>query len=442
MSESVEKAAAAPMRGSRAHLILAALVIGIVLGALMRGSPAAVQAPSVDIAAAIGGIWLNALKMTVIPLVVALMVTAVAKGADATRTGRVAAKSTVWIASLYLASALLGALVTPVLLRLMPLSSTTADALRSGIAAIDSKEVSSPVPGVSDFFQSLIPGNVFESAAAGEILPLVIFSLLFALALSRVPAGKRQPVLQFFEGLADALLVLIKWVLWVGPLGVFALAFTVGNGAGGAALSAVLHYVVIVSAVGVAVLLTAYVLVLLATRIRLRSFAQAMLGPQTVAISTQSSLVSLPAMLGSAKLLGIRDEVADITLPLAVALFRGSGPAMNLAVVLYIAHLFGAELSLTQMIAAAGVASLMSYSSVSLPGQIGFFASIAPIAIAAGVPLAPLALFVAVETIPDIFRTLSNVTLDVAITGAVDRNAEPGGEKSAQRPAMARTRSE
>ena len=93
---------------------------------------------------------------------------------------------------------------------------------------------------------------------------------------------------------------------------------------------------------------------------------------------------------------------------------------------------------MTQIIAATAVASMMSYSSVSLPGQISFFTSIAPIAIAAGVPVAPLALFVAVETIPDIFRTLGNVTLDVAVTAAVDR----GEEAEPQRPAMARTRSE
>ena len=113
-----------------------------------------------------------------------------------------------------------------------------------------------------------------------------------------------------------------------------------------------------------------------------------------------------------------------MTLPLAVALFRGTGPAMNLAVVIYIAHAFGVDLSLAHLIAATAIASVMSYSSVSLPGQIGFFATIAPIAVAAGVPVAPLALFVAVETIPDIFRTLGNVTLDVAVTSAV---RQPGG---------------
>lgn len=432
--------APAPIGRSRTYWILGALVVGIVIGGLLRSSREAVSDPVLQVANVIGRIWLDALTMTVIPLIVALMVTAVAKGADAARTGRVAGKSIAWFAALYIVSAVLGAIVTPLLLELFPLSAATAQSLKAGIAAIDPTETATPIPGISDFFQSLIPDNVFASAAAGEILPLVIFSLLFALALSRVSAESKAPVLRFFEGLAEALLILIGWVLWVAPLGVFALALAVGNGAGGAALTGVAHYIVIVAAVGVVVMLAAYLLVVLAARVGPGNFGRAMLAPQTVAISTQSSLVSLPAMLGSAKQLGIREEVADVTLPLAVALFRGTGPAMNLAVVLYIAHIFGADLTLAQIIAATAVASLMSYSSVSLPGQIGFFASIAPIAIAAGVPVAPLALFVAVETIPDIFRTLGNVTLDVAVTAAVDRGTAE--EPDAQRPAMERTRSE
>jgi Na+/H+-dicarboxylate symporter len=75
------------------------------------------------------------------------------------------------------------------------------------------------------------------------------------------------------------------------------------------------------------------------------------------------------------------------------------------------------------MIAGVGVGALVSYGAVSLPGQVSFFSSMAPIAVAMGLPLAPLAILIAVETIPDIFRTLGNVTMDVAVTGAVDRKS-------------------
>jgi proton glutamate symport protein len=121
--------------------------------------------------------------------------------------------------------------------------------------------------------------------------------------------------------------------------------------------------------------------------------------------------------------MGIREQVADVTLPMAVALFRGTGPAMNLGVALYVAHWLGIEPSFAQIVAATAVAAVISYGAVSLPGEISFISSIAPIAMALGVPIAPLALLVAVEMIPDIVRTLGNVSLDVAVTAAVDRDA-------------------
>jgi Na+/H+-dicarboxylate symporter len=129
-------------------------------------------------------------------------------------------------------------------------------------------------------------------------------------------------------------------------------------------------------------------------------------------------------MLTSAREIGVREQVADVTLPIAVALFRGTGPAMNVAVAFYVAHWLGIEPSLGQMIAATAVGAVMSYGAVSLPGEVSFISSIAPIAMALGVPIAPLALLVAVEMVPDIFRTVGNVSLDVALTAAVDRSTK------------------
>jgi len=161
--------------------------------------------------------------------------------------------------------------------------------------------------------------------------------------------------------------------------------------------------------------------VVLAGGLKLGAFSRAVIAPQSVAFSTRSSLASLPAMLASARILNIREEVADVTLPMAVALFRATGPAMNLAVLFYIAEWMGLEPNLPHAVAAVFVAVLMSLSAVSLPGEISFVSSIAPIGIALGIPLAPLALLIAVEMVPDIIRTLGNVTMDVAVTAAVDR---------------------
>jgi proton glutamate symport protein len=137
---------------------------------------------------------------------------------------------------------------------------------------------------------------------------------------------------------------------------------------------------------------------------------------QAVAISTQSSLASLPPMLASAERLGVPLHAGGVVLPLAVALFRATSPAMNLAVVFYIAYWFGVELGPMQIAAGVATAAITTMGSVSLPGQVSFVTSITPIALAMGVPLEPLALLIAVEMLPDVVRTLGNVTMDVAVT--------------------------
>ncbi len=423
MSEAAPTAADSSARGFRAYWALAALIIGLLGGAFAHKLQPEVRAGALATASFVGTLWLNALKMTVIPLVVALLVTGIAKSAEAAQAGRIAGRSVLWIVIICTASAVFGALMTVLITTLFPLSRGTALGLQAAIASVEQKAAGS-LPGVAEFFKGVIPDNVVAAAANGDVLPLVVFSVLFALALMYISEQGRRAIVTLFEGIGDALLIIIGWVLWIAPLGVFALAFTVGSAAGGAAFAGLGHYVVVISAVGILVTLAGYPLSSLVGRVGLTRFSKAMIAPQAVAISTRSSLASLPAMLAAARVMGVRDQVADVTLPISVALFRATGPAMNVAVAFYVAHWLGLEPSVAQMIAATAVGAVMSYGAVSLPGEVSFISSIAPIAIALGVPIAPLALLVAVEMVPDIFRTVGNVTLDVAVTAVVDRSTK------------------
>jgi Na+/H+-dicarboxylate symporter len=159
-------------------------------------------------------------------------------------------------------------------------------------------------------------------------------------------------------------------------------------------------------------------------RVGFLQFARAVLPAQAVAVSTQSSLASLPAMLDSASRLGLRASTSEFVLPLAVAIFRATSVAMNLAVALYVAALAGVEVPFALMLVGIAVAVVISIGSVSLPGSISFVVSIGPIALAMGVPIEPLVLLVAVEMLPDIMRTLGNVTMNVAVASAVDRSRD------------------
>ena len=405
------------LRGFRTYWALAGLLAGLALGALIGSRSGA----ALGIASFVGTLWLNALKMTVIPLVVALLIVGIAKSHEAAAAGRIAGRSVLWIVIICTASAIFGALAILALTAMFPLPRETAMGLQTALAGIERS--SAPVAGVADFFKGVIPDNVFAAATNGDILPLVVFSVLFALALARVSETGRKAIVGLFDAIADALLVIIAWVLAIAPIGVFALAYTVGTAAGGSAFAGLGHYVVLISLIGILVTLAGYPLAAIAGGVGFIRFTKAMIAPQAVAVSTRSSLASLPAMLAATRTLQLREQVADVTLPIAVALFRATGPAMNTAVAFYVAHWLGLHPTVPQMIAATAVGAVMSYGAVSLPGEVSFISSIAPIAMALGVPIAPLALLVAVEMIPDIFRTVGNVMFDVVLATVVDRSA-------------------
>jgi Na+/H+-dicarboxylate symporter len=404
----------------RAYYALAALILGLSAGILAGAMSEGARVSALGVASFVGTLWLNALKMTVIPLVVALLVVGIAKSAEAAQAGRIAGRSVLWIVIICTLSAIFGALATLALTDLFPLSRETAQLLQGALGKVE-QTASGPIPGAAEFFKGVVPPNVVAAASNGDVLPLTVFAVLFALALTRIPSEGRRAVVVLFDAIAEALLVVIAWVLALAPLGVFALAFTVGNTAGGAAFAGLGHYVVIISVIGILVTIAAYPLAIIFGDVGVGPLARGLIAPQAVAISTRSSLASLPAMLASTRVMGIREEVSDVTLPIAVALFRATGPAMNVAVAFYVAHWLGLHPSVTQMVAATAVGAAMSYGAVSLPGEVTYISSIAPIALALGVPIAPLGLLVAVEMVPDIFRTVGNVCHDVALATIVDR---------------------
>jgi len=402
---------------SQAMRILVALIAGLVIGIGVAAGAPAVVPTALTIAEPIGTAWLAGLQMTIVPLVVALLVVGVSATAEAARAGRIAGMTLV-IAFVFLwCSAIAAALLTPLFLDLFPLPAASADALRTALAG--TAKISDAVPTLADFFATIVPTNVIRAAADNAFLSLIVFTLVFAFALTRIDAARRALLTGVFEALKDTMLVVINWILWLAPIGVLALAFTVGAKTGTAAFGALVHYILIVSAVGVVIWAAGYPIALIGGRVQVSRFARAALPSQAVAISTESSLASLPAMLKGAETLGIPTSTSGVVLPLAVAVFRSTGPAMNLAVAIYVANWFGVPLTAGSLAAGVAVAALTSLGSVSLPGQISYISSIAPIAITMGVPIAPLGLLVAVETIPDIIRTLGNVTNDLAITATV-----------------------
>jgi len=428
---------------TRTWFILSALVAGLALGAGWTRLGLAGLAgldDAVALADSIGGVWLDGLRMTIIPLVVSLLITGIAKTVDSARGDRVALRSVVTFIALLWISTAMAAVLVPALLAAWPMP---ADAARSLAASLStSPVVDSPTVGIAAFLRSIVPTNPIAAAANDALLPLILFTAVFAVALARLPASQREPVTAFFDTIANAVLIIVGWVLALAPIGVLALAFAVGARAGTSAIGALAHYVVIVSSAGLAAWALAYPVATLGGRVRLLAFTKAVAPAQAVALSTQSSLASLPPMLKASADLGVARPVARVSLPIAVAIFRVTSPAMNLAVAIYVAHWLGLSLAPSTIATGAAVAAITTIGSVSLPGQVSFLTSIAPICVAMGIPIEPLALLIAVEMIPDLVRTVGNVTMDVAATTAIARmgraagpaERDEGGEAAALRP--------
>ena len=192
MTRDAEDVASSPIRGGGGYRVLIALIIGLLAGAWAQSLGDGMREPALQVSGFIGGLWLNALKMTVIPLVVALLVIGIAKGAEAARAGRIAGRTVTWIVILCTASAIFGALMIELLTGLFPLPAAQAQAMQAGLAGLDQSTATGPMPGIADFFKGIIPDNVISAAANGEVLPLVVFAMLFALAITRIENERRR----------------------------------------------------------------------------------------------------------------------------------------------------------------------------------------------------------------------------------------------------------
>jgi Na+/H+-dicarboxylate symporter len=400
--------------------ILIALVAGLVCGIAIAEWGGAWDAAIVGVAQPIGKAWLGGLQMPLIPLIFALLVTGIAQAATTARNNGLAGRSIGLFAILLVGAAGVAALAGPLLLTLWPVPEGAVGAL---VGAGPVSEVPDVRPS-AEWLLGFIPVNPLKSAADGQVVAIVLFALIFGFAVTRIAADRRAQLTGFFQALADALLVVVNWVLWLAPLGVFALALVAGARSGLATAGALLHYILFIVALCLLVTLLVYPLAVLLGRIGVGRFARAVFPAQAIAFSTQSSIASLPAMIqASDGALAVRETSRSIVLPLAISLFRITSPPANLGVALYVAAMNGVDLGATQLVLGVLVAAVVSLAAVGLPSQITFFTTTGPICLAMGVPVEALPLLLAVETVPDIFRTVGNVTADMGVARILDQRA-------------------
>lgn len=402
--------------------VLTGLAAGALIGLLLVGWNPTLALQVANVAQPIGKLWLNALQMTVVPLVLALVVVGVNTATDAAASGRIARRAIVVFIVVLTGGALFAALAAPLVFALFPHNPALIAAL--GHAATPSAALAAPVSWV-DALTAIVPNNAIMAAAQSAMLPLVVFALFLGFALTRISPARRAMLMEFFQAIADAMIVIVRWVLWAAPLGVFALILSVCARSGLGMLSALGVYVLVecLLYLGVTVMMLPVAMVFGGERIR--RFAAALVPAQVVALSTQSSLASLPAMLESAdRRLGYPQQVTALVLPMAVSLFRLTSPVQYMTSAAFIAWAYGVDLSTAQLVAGALLAVVVSLGSVGLPGQVTFIATNLPVAQSMGLPLSPLGLMLAVDTLPDALATLGNVTADLTAASVVARQSQ------------------
>lgn len=392
--------------------VLLALGAGFALGIPLAGSESAFATGLLAVLGPVGTIFINAIRMTVIPLVVSSLIVGVTSAPDPRAVGRIGARAIVFFVVAVALAAAAGILIGGPLLAMIPLDPAGVAALQAGVAggATAATEGARSIPTAAEWLVSLVPSNPVKAAADGAMLPLIVTTVAFAIALMQVAPERRSAVVRVVEGVMDASLALVRAILTLAPIGVFALAVPLAAKMGTGALGAILGYIVIVS--GICVLfwfVVFYPAAVLFGKVPFRVFARATLPAQTIAFSSRSSLAALPALLESVRdTLRLPPAIGSFLIPLAATMFRtGAGIGQTVGV-LFLARLYGVDLDASQLLTIAVTSTVTSFSVPGVPG--GSIIIMVPVLMAAGIPVEGIGILLGADTIPDMFRTTTNVT--------------------------------
>jgi proton glutamate symport protein len=401
---------------------------GLAVGAAVAASGSAALRSAGDAAEVIGSLWINAILMTILPLVVSKLIVSVAGHENRSDVGRAGWKAFAWFVALLIAGASLTALVMPAVFAGAPVDPAAAASLRA--AAQAATRAPAP-PSASQVILALVPSNAFRAAADGAIVPLLVFSVAFAMGASQIPAALRDPLLTFFRAVDAAVTVLLHWIVALAPIGVFALGVGLAVHVGLGVVAALAYYAVVASAAVVAFTAALYVVVWLGAGISPARFARAAMPAQVVAFGTHSSMASLPAMLeGCETHLQSSQTATGFVLPLALALFKYSGPVWFVVVAYFVGRLYDVAIDPSRGVAIVAAAVLTSFAIGGVPS--GAAVVVAPVLAAAGLPVEAMGVLLAVDPIPNAFRTVANVTGMLAVTALADGRRSLSGAGSEQ----------
>ena len=392
---------------------LVGLLAGFLLGLGLAAVPTQATATIVSLFAAAGSIFIDLIRMTVLPLVTSLLVTGLGAATGSSGLGRAGARAIVGGAMLLVAAIAISLLVARPLLDRVQVDRDAAVALRGASTPAAAAPGPSTLSSIVQWMRELVPVNVVRSAADGVILPVVLFAVIFGLALAKVDPPRREPVLSVAAGIADVMQRIVGGLLRAAPVGIFALAVPLASGLGITAAAAVFAYIGLVVGLTVALTLLLYPLGVMAGRLSWTGFAAYCAPAQALAFTARSSLAALPSMLECATKAGLPARAAAV-MPIALSTFHFGSAVAQTVGALFVARVYDVALSPFQT---ASMAVAVFFASIAVPGVPGgSIIAMTPVLLSAGLPPEGLGILLAVDAVPDMFRTTANVTGAMTLT--------------------------
>ena len=389
--------------------ILVAMIAGIGVGVAM-GAESAIFKP-------LGELFIQLIKMLVVPLVGISIISGAASLGSSRSAGKIGITSILYI------------LLTTILSIVIAIA---AGLLFEPGAGLSAESVSALIPAGADagkatelsFWETvigMIPANPIQAFAEGNILQIIIFGLFLGFGIAALSEDKRTKVVNGLNYLLEALIWCIGKVMWVAPIGVFALmAEAMGTFGFDILLKVVNLLWVDLIAVAIMGLLIYPITVMLLSKVSVKEFFSAMLRPQIVAFSTSSSMATLPVTMGACDRMGVSKEVTGFVVPLGATINMTGNAIYYTLVAMFFAQIYGIELGMAQYVAIAVTASLGSIGQAGVPGPT---LMVVAVLAAAGIPIEGLPLLYALDRIFDMIRTVLNITGDAACAAVTDRFA-------------------
>src|SRR5882762_1387241 len=426
------------VRSIGSHVWMAlGLVAGLVLGlaAVLTRSPLLLAVT--QWLRPLGTLFSNLLSMVVIPLVATALFAGIAGLGDLQGVGRLGIRTLAFFWAMSLGAILIGFVVAALLLPLAPITADQQAALRQ-VAAADTggvRHAAEQIPTGARFIVELIPSNPVRAAVDGNLLPLIVFITIFAVAAAALPDEKRHALTDLADAATQALIRIVRWVLLLAPMGIFAIAADAVAKSGLELITTMAVFILTVIA-GLAVLIALVLLPLVAlvARLSVWRYLRAIRASLLMAFSTTSSLATLPVMLEAAETdLRLSRTVAGFVLPLGASVGRAGSALFQAVAVLFVARLSDVPLGLAGMFQAGAAVFLASLTVASVPSA--SIVSLVPAFTTTGLPLTGLQLLLGFDRVPDMFRTMTNVFGTITAATVVDANGEEG-QRERIRPRM------